>query len=220
MNLIETLNRRKANYKKARLLRHIARIFWVEKLHFYTMDLRCWQPPAAQHMRLNATFSLGDETDVAHLASDPHMNAMQSSEEYLRKLRGGDRLLLGKHDGDIVFYLWVACKQKKLMDKVMPLQENQVAIESGFTRKEYRGHGFFAFGINFLFPQLKADGVRSCITEIATHNRPMIRTALKIGFKETDYFYYWVKTPLKHYALPSINDLSRLSRLLIDAATT
>lgn len=211
MNFIETLNRRKANYKKAQLLRQVARIFWVEKLYFYTIDLTCWQPPAMQQMRLNATFSLGDETDLARLTSDPHMNALHCSEIYLRKLQAGDKLLLGKHDGDIAFYLWVAYKQKKLMNKVIPLKENQVAIESGFTRKEYRGHGFFAFGIHFLFPLLKADGVRFCITEIATHNRPMIRTALKIGFKRTDSFYYWVKTPFKHYALLSTPDVSRRS---------
>lgn len=206
MDVIEKLNQRKAN-KNAVILRQLARLIWVEKLFFYIVDLTEWQLPSFPKMRLNATFMIGDESDVVSLTSNPHLDAVNRAALYLEKFQAGHKLLLGKHNGEIVFYLWVVHDQKELMNKILPLQKNQVAVEKGFTRMEYRGHGFFVYGLNYLFPQLKSAGVTSCLTEIATHNSPMIRTNLKLGFKRTESYYYWINTPFKQYAVPVITSL-------------
>lgn len=202
MELINKLNLKKAK-KDATFLQQVAKVIWVQKILFYTVDLTQWQQPVLPKMRLNATFMLGNENDIISLTSNPHLHeAFNKAAVYREKLQGGHKLLLGKHNGEIVFYLWIAEGKKHLMNKTLDLQSNQVAIERGFTRKEYRGHGFFVFGLNYLFPLLITEGATSCLTDIATHNLPMLKTALKFGFTRTDSYYYWIHTPFKEFAVP------------------
>ncbi|MSM38717.1 MAG: hypothetical protein GJT30_03725 [Geobacter sp.] len=211
MDLINSLNRHKSK-NGAIFLKQISRIFWVQKVIFHTLDLTNWEPPTLPKMRLNATFVLGDENDISNLTTNPHLHeALNNETAFHKKLQAGHKLLLGKHNDEIVFYLWAVAGKKGLMNKTLDLEVNQVAIEIGFTRKEYRGHGFFIFGVNYLFPILQTEGVTSCLTDIATHNLPMVKTALKIGFKSTDSFYYWIHTPFAEYAIPKGSIANKIS---------
>lgn len=213
MDLIETLNIKKSKSHQGQLLRLIERFFWIEKLYFYTADLTRWQPPPLPRMRTKAEFGFGNKDDVISLTSNPNLDALDCQTLYLQKLQAGNKLLIGKHEGEIVFYLWLVSDHKGLMNKILVLHEHQVAIERGFTRKEFRGHGFFVFGMSYLFPELIASGVTYCLTEIATHNVPMIRTAIKLGFQKSGSYYYWLNTPFKQYAVPRNIDHTIISAI-------
>lgn len=201
MDFIEYINSRNSKMKYPKLISLISKLLWVEKLFFYTLDLTKWEPPRVPRMRLNFEFILGNEMDIVTLASDPRLEATGEEVCYLEKIRLGHKLLLGKLNGEIIFYLWIVKDSKKLMNKALALKTNEIAIERGFTRKDFRGHGLFVYGIIFLFPIIIKEGATSCLTEIASHNTPMIKTASKIGFEVTESYYYWINTPFKNYAL-------------------
>ena len=202
MDIITKLNKQ-ITTNDTTFLKKVARFIWVQKILFYSVDLTQWQPIDLPKMRLEAKFMLGDQNDIISLTSNPNLyEAINKTSFFCKKLQTGSKLLLGKHNEEIVFYLWLVYGQKGLMGKKINLPSNQVAIEIGFTRKEYRGHGYFIYGLNYLFTLLKAEGVTSCLTDIATHNLPMTKTALKMGFSTTDSYYYWIHTPFKEYALP------------------
>ena len=203
-NIITSLNVWANKNKNKQVADLITKVFWVQKVNFFNADLETWQPPKLPRMRLKASFSFGTKEDVRELVSDPHLDAQGELSYYLEKIQLGHQLLLARYKGEIVFYFWVVSGRKSLMDKFLQLEDNQIAIERGFTRKEFRGHGLFPYALIYFMTigENTAGKVGSCITEIATHNLPMLRTIKKCGFDPVDSYYYWIKTPFKHYALP------------------
>lgn len=202
MDLVTRINLLPPKSLPCRLLKFLSRFVWLEKLDFYELDLEGWTQPKAPRMRIKAHFLFGDENDISILCNDPNIDAIHEKENYTQKLRSGDKLLLAKLNDQIIFYLWVVTEKKKLMNKCLMLSEGEIAIERGFTRKEYRGHGLFLYGFFYLVSQRVSLGAEKCFTEIATHNLPMIRTAMRCGFNKINSYYYWLKVPFRHYAFP------------------
>lgn len=202
MDIVEHINQRQFKQKHVRLLQMVSRLMWLEKLDFHTLGLAGWKQPNLPKMRLKAEFGLGGEADVMDLVRDAKLDGKSCEEYYLRKIRDGQKLLMARLGEDIIFYLWVVPGVKDMMDKFLRLEHGEVAIERGFTRREFRGHGLFAYGLAFLFPLLRDEGVTSCLTEIAPYNMPMIHTAAKLGFRKTDSCYYWFRHPFGHHVFP------------------
>ncbi len=202
MDFVTKLNMWALKKKNHKLRHFIAKFIWVEKVLFFQADLLKWHSPKLPRMRLQVSFSIGHESDVREIVSDPHLNAQSDRSYYLEKFHAGHKILLARHKGQIVFYLWVVQDRKSLMDKFLQLEAQQIAIERGFTRKEFRGHGIFPYALVYFMTQAnKQLGATNCLTEIATHNNPMLRTIKKCGFQPIDSYYYWVQTPFKHYAV-------------------
>jgi hypothetical protein len=192
------------------------KVLKVERLDFYALDLRQWDEPRLPRMRLKIDFRAGDETDIVRMAGDKNLDIGGRSELYLRKMRMGHRLLLGIQEEEVLFYLWVVSGEKILMNKVLLLEPNEIAIERAFTRKDVRGHGLLVYGLNYLFAMEKAAGTERCLTEVGTGNKPMIVTLRKYGFERLDSYYYWIAHPLRHHAiiLGSLRKRSRPNTLI------
>lgn len=175
------------------------KILSIQKVDFYALDIDRWQQPRLPRMRLKVTFDLGSAEDILRLAADRRMDARGQEEYYRHKLRLGHRLLVGRLGDDAIFYLWAVVGKKSLMDKILLLEPGEIAVERAFTRRDMRGHGLYAHGLNFLLCEEKALGARRCLTEIACNNRPMISTARKYGFEPLDSCYYWISHPFRHH---------------------
>ena len=185
---VEYINQWHFQQKYRELCRFISRVTWIEKLDFYTLNLDEWKQPDFPRMRLDIEFALGDDKDVLKLVADHNMNAVKQRETYLAKLKVGHRLLLGRQNEEIVFYLWVVSGKKEMMDKYLLLKADEVAIERGYTRKEYRGHGLFNYGVCYLFPLLAAEGFRNCLTEISGLKRSIqVITGCDTPFDSTSF---------------------------------
>lgn len=203
MDLVTKLNDRSLWRKYGVVLNLIRKFFWIQKVNFYSLELTEWKQMPMPKMRLSVVFSFGDESAVVKMVGDRHLDARSAEKDgFLRKLNTGDRLLLGKLREEIVFYFWVVSRRKELMDKILILNPDEIVIERGFTRKEYRGHGLFVYGLNFLIPRLIDEGNNRLLTDIATHNNPMMQTILKCGFRQTDSYYLWLRHRFGHYAFP------------------
>jgi len=202
MDLATKLNEKSLWRKYGSILHLVRKLLWIQKVNFYTLDLADWKQPSIPRMRLSVRFSFGNEGDVKRMADDPHLDVRIWEDNYLEKLRAGDRLLIGKIDEEVVFYIWVVTQRKELMDKVLILNPDEFAIERVFTRKEYRGYGLFMYGLNYLLPLLMAERKTSCLTEITTHNMPMVSTILKCGFLKTDSYYLWLSHQFGNLVFP------------------
>ncbi len=177
------------------------KVLTIEKVVFYSLDLRQWQTPSLPRMRLPVRFAFGREEDIECMAADDRLNLGGRSDFYLQKLQMGHKLLLGTRNEEILFYLWVVSGEKILMNKVLALEPQQIAIERAFVRKDVRGHGLFVHGLNYLLPLEKEEGAANCLTEVSCKNRPMTHTVLKYGFERLDSSYYWISHPLRHHAI-------------------
>ncbi len=202
MDLVTRLNQRSFRRKLGVLLDIIEKLVWLQKVDFYSLDVTEWRPPSIPRMRLPVEFSFGNERDVLKMADNPHLDAALWLEDYLCKLHAGDRLLTGKLGGEIVFYIWIVERRKELMDRILLLKDDEFAIERVFTRKECRGQGLFLHAMNFLFPRMVPTGKTICLTEIASHNLPMVTTILKCGFRLMDSRYIWLSYCLGHKVFP------------------
>lgn len=202
MDFITKINDRTNQQKYGKFLKIISKIAWVENVKWFAADLVHWKKPNVPKMRLKAEFSFGNESDVIKLVSDPYLDAQNEKNYYLQKIQAGHKLLLATLRDEIVFYLWVVAGRKSVMDKFFLLNENEIAIERVFARKEYRGHGLFVYAFNYLCSQIQRDIVTCCLADIATHNIPMLRTAMKVGFYPLESYYYWLRLPFRQYVFP------------------
>ncbi len=173
----------------------------VEKIDFYALDLELWRAPVLPRLRLKVEFAFGGQEEIVRMAADGRLDLGGRSDFYLTKLRMGHRLLLGRRADEILFYLWVVDGQKILMNKVLALDPDEIAIERAFTRRDVRGHGLLVYALNELFAVEKGRGAARCLTEVSRKNRPMIATLSRYGFARLDSSYYWIAHPLRHHAV-------------------
>lgn len=125
-------------------------------------------------------------------------------------LRRGDVCLVGRMDGRIAHYHFVARAVREHPHAQLTLGPQVVASYKSFTRIEYRKQGLSARAHAISEAAMAALGARHWIREAAAENEPSRRAALKDGCREVGRFRH-LKIGRYRKALfsPRLRDLYR-----------
>lgn len=157
-------------------------------------------------------FFFGTEADLA-LLDTPNLDYDKPSLRYAAKrLKAGDRLILGRHEGRIVFYVWFCLgKMELIQGHFVDIAPDSAFTYKGFVHGDYRGKGIMPGSYKFLCSYLAENGYRKVLTLISVDNIASRNYSKKVGFEERGTVTHWRVLGLRY------NSLSAEARQLINA---
>ncbi len=135
-------------------------------------------------------FGFGDRETLEEVLADQDLGISEKWLPYYSALLcGKNRLFVGRHNGQIVFYGGVMCEHRSLPRGAFLLESDEFYIVACFTRAGYRGRGIYPAALRDICRRLGAEGYRRGYVDVATYNAPSIRGIAKAGAKRSDSDY-------------------------------
>lgn len=179
-------------------------IVWLERDVVLSIDdLSAWQPPELPSLTLPVVYQMGTEADVLEMNADPRLETAGDAVHNLAMIRAGYKLVLARHEGEIVFYAWAVTGRKSAFDRFFVMLSDEFIVARVFTRKDFRGHGLYPRGLMFMFPRMMELGFKRALVDVASQNHPSINAALKAGFTMLDADFYTLRVLFRSYLIPA-----------------
>lgn len=118
------------------------------------------------------------------------------------RLKSGHLCCIGEIDGEIASYHWITFADEYIpeVDKVLKLKEGEeVYIYNYSTLKRFRGKYLFPALVTNILKYLKENNYKRVYGAISVKNRPSLKTARIVGFKESHTITYVKILWLKRY---------------------
>jgi len=199
MDLITKLNFKTSQSKYHRLFGVFSELFWIRKIDLLMVDLLTWEPPSLPRMRRHLDFSFGDESDVTEINTNPALGAKGYELHNEQIFRSGDKLFVGRINGEIIFYVWLVFKKSSMYDKFFILKNQEFMGKRAFTHKNFRFLGVYSYAVIFMLSQMKHQGFLRAFVDIDTHNITSLLSTTRLGFQVTGTSCYIYRLFLKDY---------------------
>jgi hypothetical protein len=203
LDWITGLNRLAWNGRGRRLWGVLSERVWIEKIVLWHLRLRDVSPTQISTPHKPVEFRFGDVTTIDSLTADNELQVSATDARYYADLlANGNRLVLGIANGVIAFHGTVALGRKRMYSRHFLLRDDEFFIMRCFTKPRYRGQDIYPRAIHYVCGSLKKEGFREAYLDIATHNEPSIRGAIKAGMTRLDTSYVRIRFCGKDVILP------------------
>lgn len=201
MDIVTKMNRIAQRGEVCRVRQKVSEILWIERAEMLALDLNNWNPPNLRTLNIPVEFSLGGVSDILNIISDTNLNleGQGQKEYYLKLLQDENRLVVGRLNGNVIYYLWAVLRYKKTFNKYFILGPDEAFMARLFVRKEYRGQGLATHGRVFILQQLKQQGIAQVFADITSYDSVALSRALKAGYKLLDSYFYRVRLLFRDY---------------------
>ena len=135
-------------------------------------------------------YRFGDSSDIDRLNKEHHEYDDEARKFASERLQDGDKLILGFHSGDVVFYCWLMINKMDLHYRnYIPISSNRIYGYKAFTVKEYRSKYFSAGAFRLIAEFMKQMGYNKKILTVDIRNRPSIKSTSRIGYRPIGTIY-------------------------------
>ncbi len=162
-------------------LRGLARrLVSVDRIMLYAADLAAITPQASG---LAVEFRLGGEDDLDALNAREHDYDGESKAYARRRLADGDLMVLGEHQGGVVFYCWLSLGQVELaMDRFLASTPGTAFVYKVFVVRRQRGQRLFGASHRFILELARELGIHRLLISVHEHNAASQRATLRLGY--------------------------------------
>jgi len=136
------------------------------------------------------SYRFGDAGDLERLSEvDPSYDE-SAKREARRALARGDRLVLGEHEGRVIFSGWAMLGAIKAgRGRIRPVSQTWAYIYKSYTAQPYRGRGVASGFYGFVGSSLEALGYDRLVCWVSDRNISSLRAHAKVGFTTVGLIY-------------------------------
>ena len=164
------------------------RIFWACRHVLLATDLQAPVEPVSP--RIPVAFRFGSLEDIERL--DEHRHAYDEAAKALarRRITAGDRVMLGIHEGAVVFYAWLMYGQMDLdTERLLPTSPEKVYSYKVFTSPKQRGLKICPAYYGHIRRLLQQEGYRVLLCQVRSANEPSLKAHRQAGFTQVGQFW-------------------------------
>lgn len=133
-------------------------------------------------------FAAADEIDQLSLAENGYDTAGRLRAR--RRMDVGDKLVLGTHEGRVVFSSWLMFGRLDLnTDRLLPMSSDRVFSNKGFTSPSFRGRGIFRAYHCFVADWIAGQGYRELVCSVRADNAASLNAHRRMGCKALGSYY-------------------------------
>ena len=189
------------------ILRTGARVASVRRKLLFESPLQT-QCPGAPGVPI--AFRYGDERDLASLTAPEYAYAGDARAFGVKRLRAGDRLVLGESAGRVVFYAWLMFRQMDVsIGNYSPLPADCAYTYKLFTVADCRGRRICPAYYEWVKRELWGAGYNRLFAWVEAGNRGSIRTHLRSGFRQAGCIWHFRFLFRSYFVRPAIAAAAR-----------
>jgi hypothetical protein len=154
-------------------------VFWVNRLTIFAIA-------PGQHLgageKTSVTFRFATADEIDGLSFAEHGHDMAERLRARRRMSTGDKLVLGIHEGTVVFCSWLMFGQLDLnTDNLIPISRDRVCSNKEFTSPRFRRRGIFRAYHCFVADWLVGQGYRELLCCVRVDNAASLNAHKRIG---------------------------------------
>lgn len=162
---------------------------------FYPQRKLIFSAPLAQvrdtDPKIPVEFRFATEADLLSLDSAEYGYSDDARAFGLERMRAGDRMVLGIHEGKVVYFGWLMFNQMDLrMRDYYSVAGRSVYAYKLFTHADYRGNQICPAFYTFLKRHFSSLGFERVLCWVASNNAASIKTHLNAGLKRTGAYWH------------------------------
>lgn len=163
----------------------------MQDIYHYVPALSTLQPVGVSPDESSATtYQIHDGIEVLEIVERIKPMGKRGRRFALARLKVGDKVVIGTHDGTPVFYGWLMFGEIEMTYGVfLDVPSGNAFGYNLFTARSYRRHGAMSGFYRFVCQYLKQRNYHTLNVGIATKTTVSIKAHEKNGFVKSGYFY-------------------------------
>ena len=180
-------------------------VFWVNRLTIFATTPG-QNLGTLEDASMTFRFATADEIDGLSFAE--HGHDMAERLRARRRMDSGDKLVLGLHEGAVVFCSWLMFGQLDLnTDNLIPISRELVYSNKAFTSPKFRGRGIFRAYHRFAVDWLAGQGYRELLCSVRADNAASLNAHRRMGCAALgSYFEIRLGKSLRYFVPRGLKD--------------